>query len=1037
MQLRSYLASTFAVICAFGPMLSQAATPPPSGTGGDQPVVLSEFRVDTTKDRGYVATNSTTGTRLNLEIKAIPLPIEVITREFIDDIGAVDVKEALEYSAGIVQDQVASSNNILFSPSGTGAAGSLSRDSTAVNIRGLNTRSFLRNGFRQDSVTDVINVDRLEVARGPQALLYGVSALGGVVALSPKYPRASPQTDLRVGLGSNEFYRGEIYHTAPVWKSKTDTRFLNYGVGAVYQSLSSRSDFDDRTRLLVTPAIEFQPFRNTNVFVDIEYGKFETTGNGFQDLSDSNAGNIRNPVTTQLIAENLNEYGETRQVAKDVFGRNRLYRWSGPDTYAKDDYFNGTVEVTQKLLPGLTAILGGNYSDRYSKRLTNSASINRTTTANTATRPTALGAWTAVGPDPFNPALTQWKTVGYGWGYAETHKYIKQARLDFTYEFSIFGNRQNVLLGRTDQIVKQSDKSNTQVTSNTAGSPTQGFLPFAAPDYLRYQGEQFRPFRDSVFTEWDTGHYAVYQGRWWNDRITTIGGWRNERYLVRSYFTSFVKSDAAQPDTNLSNWVLPAKPDPASLVNAAGQAPIVNGYRFGAVPQREDTFTLGLNAAVGRDINLYVVSAGGLMPNTGQRDGAANPFKPEMTQSREAGAKIDLWKNKQGRARVSATVSYFEVDRQNAIYNFAFAPQPRSNNQATLRAGFTGNTQVSGTGPGAYAVTNSGYTTFQTDKPVTYLVPVSYVAAADLNHPRVTGAPQQSGFILVDYASLGTTAADPLRRAMEAAAGDLATNTALQGATIGTGATALNANNGYALNRNSDVAYDDRSKGAEAQIDLNFTENWSSVLTYTHLVQFVTGGFDIVDQPSSTEYDSWWRYLRLNTEQAKTLSLDESKANPSVGAIGRRTSDVPRNVWAIWNNYKFTEGRLRGFEASLGVTFNGPRHSEQVIDNGLRDRSNDENRRYRPQMPLEYKVNMALAYRGTLLGRRWNMRLNVTNLLDEQKMISSNTSTLFVDPATGSLVASTSPLAKPITVTNRAIRYFEPRSFRFSISTKL
>ncbi|MBM3851855.1 MAG: hypothetical protein FJ399_01725 [Verrucomicrobia bacterium] len=1017
---------------------SSLAQPAPAPRAGDdRPVMLSEFRVDTTQDRGYIATNSTTGTRLNLEIKAIPLPIEVITREFIDDIGAVDVKEALEYSAGIVQDGVATENNFLFSPSGTGAAGSLSRDTTGVNIRGLNTRSFLRSGFRQDTVTDVVNVDRLEVARGPQSLLYGVASLGGVVALTPKYPRARPQTDLRLGFGSNEFYRAEIYNTGPIWKARGDNRHLNYGVGLVYQNLSSRSDFDDRTRLLVTPALEYRPFSDTNIFVDLEYGRFENTGRGFQDLADANPGNVRNPVTGQLIAENINEWNETRMVAKDLFKRGRLYRWSGPDTFTQDDYFSGTVEITQKLLSGLTAVLGANYSDRFTRNRSISGSVQRTTTAGPTVTPTSLGRWTDVGPDPVNPALTQWKTVGHGWGYSETHKYIRQARLDLSYEFNLFGHRQHILLGRTEQTVQQSALSTSQVTSNTPGSANQGFLAFGAPEYIRFQGEQFRPFRDTIFTEWDTGTYAVYQGRWWKDRLTAIGGWRNERYLVRSYYTSFVKQDATQPDINLANWILPGAPDAASLVNAVGQARIVNGYRFGAVPQRDDVFTAGLNARLFRDVNLYAVSAGGIFPNTGQRDGAANPFKPETSQSRELGAKVDLWKDARGRSRISASVAYFEVDRQNAIYNFAFAPQPRSNNQSTLRAGFTGNTVATGTGPTAYSVHNSGFTTFQTNNPVTYLLPVSYLAAADLNHPRVTGAPQQSGFILVDYASLGSAASDPLRRAMEAAANDPATNTGLGGATVGTGATAFNSNNAY-MNRNSDVAYDDRSKGVDGQIYLNFTENLSTVLTYTHLVQAVRGGFEIVDQPSSTEYDSWWRFLRYSPDEARALSLDESKTNATkVGAIGRRTSDVPRNVWAVWNNYKFTTGRLKGWEASLGVTLNGPRQGEQVIDNGLRSRATDENRRYRPQLPMEYKANAAIAWRGEFLGRRWNVRLNITNLLDDQKMINTNTSTLYLDPATGATVASTSPTARAITVSNRAIRYYEPRSFRLSLSTRL
>ena len=149
------LPASLTVLFAFAAPLLPAADAP-----REEVVVLSEFRVDTTRDRGYVATNATTGTRLNVAIKDLPLPIEVITREFIEDIGAFDIKEALDYSAGIVQETVTTSNKFTFSPSGSGNAGSVTRDTPGFTVRGLNTRSFLRSGFRQDTVTDNINVDR-------------------------------------------------------------------------------------------------------------------------------------------------------------------------------------------------------------------------------------------------------------------------------------------------------------------------------------------------------------------------------------------------------------------------------------------------------------------------------------------------------------------------------------------------------------------------------------------------------------------------------------------------------------------------------------------------------------------------------------------------------------------------------------------------------------------------------------------------------------------------------------------------------------
>ena len=64
---------------------AQTAAPSVTEPTEDEPVVLSPFTVDSTKDKGYRATNSISGTRLNTAIKDLPMPIEVITGEFIRD----------------------------------------------------------------------------------------------------------------------------------------------------------------------------------------------------------------------------------------------------------------------------------------------------------------------------------------------------------------------------------------------------------------------------------------------------------------------------------------------------------------------------------------------------------------------------------------------------------------------------------------------------------------------------------------------------------------------------------------------------------------------------------------------------------------------------------------------------------------------------------------------------------------------------------------------------------------------------------------
>ena len=60
---------------------------------------LSPFEVSVEGDQGYLSTNAISGTSLNTAIRDLPMPLEVINRELIEDLQATDLEEALEYSA--------------------------------------------------------------------------------------------------------------------------------------------------------------------------------------------------------------------------------------------------------------------------------------------------------------------------------------------------------------------------------------------------------------------------------------------------------------------------------------------------------------------------------------------------------------------------------------------------------------------------------------------------------------------------------------------------------------------------------------------------------------------------------------------------------------------------------------------------------------------------------------------------------------------------------------------------------------------------
>ena len=76
-------------------ILAQSASPGVSaGTAVPSPItVLNPYVVDMTLDRGYQATNTLSGSRLNSSLRDTPSSISVFTKEFLQDVGLDDLGE--------------------------------------------------------------------------------------------------------------------------------------------------------------------------------------------------------------------------------------------------------------------------------------------------------------------------------------------------------------------------------------------------------------------------------------------------------------------------------------------------------------------------------------------------------------------------------------------------------------------------------------------------------------------------------------------------------------------------------------------------------------------------------------------------------------------------------------------------------------------------------------------------------------------------------------------------------------------------------
>ncbi|MGK5079268.1 TonB-dependent receptor [Janthinobacterium sp. HLX7-2] len=142
---------------------------------------------------GYVAATSASGTKTEMALRDVPQTINVVPAAVIKDQHAMSIQDIMKNIPGVGL-----------------STGDGQRDQ--VFIRGFTAigDQFV-DGFRDDALyfRDLSNVERLEVIKGPAAVLYGRGSSGGLVNRITKKPGVDI-TDVALSLTNTKGRRGEV-----------------------------------------------------------------------------------------------------------------------------------------------------------------------------------------------------------------------------------------------------------------------------------------------------------------------------------------------------------------------------------------------------------------------------------------------------------------------------------------------------------------------------------------------------------------------------------------------------------------------------------------------------------------------------------------------------------------------------------------------------------------------------------------------------------------------------------------------------------
>jgi len=258
------LTSAFALLAQGQPAphsAPAASTAPSTGADAEEMIVLTPFEVNTTRDVGYIATNTLAGSRLNTSLKDTGAAISVLTPEFLSDLGATSMRDVILFSNNSVPDFGDAAPNFNANPM-------IGSDEFQLRIRGL-TASYARNYFTWETSTDFYNIERLDEARGPNSILFGFGSAGGIVNSTTK------QAWLNKSFASTEFltgswdrYRGSIdanYALIP--------KTLGLRVNAVAENGKSWRQFEFDHARRVDLAAKYQVTRTSSIRAEIEHGR--------------------------------------------------------------------------------------------------------------------------------------------------------------------------------------------------------------------------------------------------------------------------------------------------------------------------------------------------------------------------------------------------------------------------------------------------------------------------------------------------------------------------------------------------------------------------------------------------------------------------------------------------------------------------------------------------------------------------------------------------------------------------------------------
>lgn len=672
--LRSRRRLAFAAFLLAQVTLRAQTTPAVNVSSKEDPVALSPFVVATERDTGWVASSTLMGNRSNEELLNLPMSVDVLTADFMRDMGIYEIEDA----SALIANTVVTSE----------LAGKL--DEGRVTFRGFQLGDNVqpqsgRNFFPVFTPQDTYNVERIDFAKGANSLMFGSEQPGGLATTYTKRAYFSNFNRATAIVDSYGSYRLML----DVNRQLTDR--LAARVNFVTRSDRTFIEFAKKDLRAGDVTLTYKLFPNTQLRLEAEGGQFyrkravnsarlapqsapglgysQTTrwtysvedgvvfSTGGANPSPANPADRVGPAGSRVSFLE----GQSVTVAMRGFvnnatvltgrtltfqGFDKKINLNGPNDYLLRPYTSVTAWIEQRF-GKLNLEMAYNQQNQNQERLDGGIpnQIDLTVTGNGRLFEEGAYQYKKFGNKDNNFRVYASYPVRVGWMsqfFVASVESLKDAAYNFRYT-----------LGNLAPGTLTNNDIKFRVYLDNPGYRDEAFWRALMPDNLP-RTPTFQPAWRSATTAnrpfWDVRYTRTYalssNGTYWDGLFRTLVGVRHDQFTR--------KLTIVPPVDRIGNVNNPGSPDdnPAAY------------FYDPKSDQSATSLTTGLVFRAMKNVNLFATYSESFNWQ-GTTDFAGNPLGSILGENREAGVKTALFEN-----RVMVSASVYRVDKTNAAFSF-------------------------------------------------------------------------------------------------------------------------------------------------------------------------------------------------------------------------------------------------------------------------------------------------------------------------------------------------------------------------------